>query len=242
MKRLRGFCEWITYRSAQWLDIALLVAAFTGGALVVGAYVFRFHAWDIGNPEQWAHFGDFIGGVLNPLIGVITIVLVVMTLRATRLESSRTQDQMRGQVEILKNDQIRLDLQKRLDGVLAEWNRMMDQIADDKVQTRQVGFGNISRHTVREVLEDPHVIYTMRKLNKASPGMGEFVAPNWKDAFGNLLPLLSELDEYCRDYEAETQSRRLTKYYKSRVIVAVRALNAAGIMQGEIYKRLSYHH
>ncbi|OAE56646.1 hypothetical protein A7J67_08365 [Achromobacter xylosoxidans] len=35
-----------------------------------------------GGPDSWGQFGDFFGGVLNPIVGTITIVLLIHTLRA----------------------------------------------------------------------------------------------------------------------------------------------------------------
>ncbi|MFY3433920.1 putative phage abortive infection protein [Achromobacter mucicolens] len=44
-----------------------------------------------GGPDSWGQFGDFLGGLLNPVVGTITIVLLVRTLlaqeRAIRLQT-----------------------------------------------------------------------------------------------------------------------------------------------------------
>ena len=34
-----------------------------------------------GGPDSWGQFGDFLGGLLNPVVGTITIVLLVRTLQ-----------------------------------------------------------------------------------------------------------------------------------------------------------------
>ncbi|MDH2052547.1 putative phage abortive infection protein [Achromobacter marplatensis] len=35
-----------------------------------------------GGPDSWGQFGDFLGGLLNPVVGTITIVLLVHTLQS----------------------------------------------------------------------------------------------------------------------------------------------------------------
>ncbi|CAB3712124.1 hypothetical protein CEY09_30210 [Achromobacter marplatensis] len=51
--------------------------------LLVGAYVAYFGVYKsapMGQPESWGQFGDFLGGLLNPVVGVVTVTLLVRTL------------------------------------------------------------------------------------------------------------------------------------------------------------------
>lgn len=65
------------------------------GFLLLSAYFTYFgiyHSAPPGQPENWGQFGDFLGGLLNPVVGTITIVLLVRTLlaqeRAIRLQTT----------------------------------------------------------------------------------------------------------------------------------------------------------
>lgn len=60
------------------LGVAMLLAV---------AYVARFHGNPAGDPDSWGQFGDFLGGLLNPLVGIITVLLILETLRITRKEA-----------------------------------------------------------------------------------------------------------------------------------------------------------
>lgn len=57
------------------LIIGLLVIIFT-----ISLYIhkFGFGLWD--KPDQWGQLGDFFGGVLNPLLGFLSLIFLLITL------------------------------------------------------------------------------------------------------------------------------------------------------------------
>ncbi|SPO54698.1 conserved protein of unknown function [Pseudomonas sp. JV551A1] len=61
----------------------LWVASFLA-AVVCGSYIFKFglaeHYSISDNPEQWGQLGDYIGGLLNPSLSFISIVLLIKSL------------------------------------------------------------------------------------------------------------------------------------------------------------------
>lgn len=61
-----------------WLPVA--VAFFAVSAYIV--YFGVVTKIPLGGPDSWAGFGDFFGGMLNPVVGIVTIVLLVRTLQA----------------------------------------------------------------------------------------------------------------------------------------------------------------
>lgn len=69
--------------------------------VVVGTYAFQFWEAPISNdPGNWGTFGDYVGGALNPILSLITIVLVLHSLahneiviREAREEASKDQAQ-----------------------------------------------------------------------------------------------------------------------------------------------------
>ena len=64
------------------------LAVVVGVTVVAIAAIIGYNIWFIalplGGPESWAQFGDYFGGILNPIIGLATVVLVLETLRITR--------------------------------------------------------------------------------------------------------------------------------------------------------------
>jgi len=61
-----------------------IIAAVLSMLLVLSAYVAKFY-FSLGyktsnNPEVWGQFGDYIGGIINPLFSFISIVLLIKSL------------------------------------------------------------------------------------------------------------------------------------------------------------------
>jgi hypothetical protein len=63
---------------AGW-QVLLVAALFFG--LVLLAYFCKFHGMPSNKQEVWGQFGDFVGGVVNPLIGLCTIWLLIGSLK-----------------------------------------------------------------------------------------------------------------------------------------------------------------
>jgi hypothetical protein len=58
-------------------------------------YLYKFGSFYLsGDPAVWGQFGDYIGGSLNPMIGIVTIIIVAFTFREqqkiTKLEIQRS--------------------------------------------------------------------------------------------------------------------------------------------------------
>ena len=75
----------------------LLIAAFIVGlvllTLAFGLYVYSFGTGLANKKEEWGQFGDYLGGVVNPLFGFLTLLSVVYTLHLQRelLQDSKAQ-------------------------------------------------------------------------------------------------------------------------------------------------------
>lgn len=216
----------------NWIERAMLYTAFTMVALAVIVYAYTFHLLPIGGPDAWSHFGDYFSGVLNPVIGIITVVLVVMTLRTTRDEAADTRKQLELQNKHLEVRAKLSEMHKRLDGVLFEWNRLMDRVAPQVFQERYftaTGSMTQSEKSVREIVEDLGRRGDLIREKQAWNQPGDFTATDWNVSRKDLVPLLIELDTYCVEYEQVSGSRHLTDFYKARVREGLSTLKVAGI-------------
>ncbi len=71
------------------------IAAYGVGACwmtVIAAYFINFRQLEAGDPSAWGQFGDYVGGVLNPVVGAITLIGVVVTVLLQRELLERTQE------------------------------------------------------------------------------------------------------------------------------------------------------
>lgn len=53
--------------------------------------------------EQWGQAGDFLGGILNPLIGLVTVILVVLSIRQNHIALQQNQAALEQNERALKD-------------------------------------------------------------------------------------------------------------------------------------------
>jgi len=75
-----GLIKQINQRIVILLAFLVLLITF-----VIGAYVVRFHNHALSaTPVEWGPFGDYIGGLLNPIFSFFAFIALLMTLRQTQ--------------------------------------------------------------------------------------------------------------------------------------------------------------
>ena len=105
-----------------WLFALAGALVITG---VVVAYTIYFWGHKPGGPAEWAMFGDFVGGLANPLLGFLTIFLLIVSLfyqsqelAATRKELAQSKEAMQQANQLHDNNlllQSRNNLRLQLD-------------------------------------------------------------------------------------------------------------------------------
>lgn len=88
---------------ATWAPIAVPAIV-----LLVALYFYRsiFDGDLSPTHEAWGQFGDFLGGILNPVVGLITLLLLVRTLELQREELQEQRHEIRRQNNILSRQAI----------------------------------------------------------------------------------------------------------------------------------------
>lgn len=103
---------------------------------VVLAYTIAFgvvSSLPFGGPGTWGEVGDYVGGLVNPVVGLATVVLVVRTLRVMRMEAADTRwelskqtGHLEAQVRHFERRETFEEIRKRLDGALSDWNLALE--------------------------------------------------------------------------------------------------------------------
>jgi uncharacterized membrane protein len=71
----------------RYLLVALLVGA-GGWLLLAGLYFYRFPSGLSEHPSDWAVFGDYLGGVLGPILAFASFIVVLMSLYENRIQAA----------------------------------------------------------------------------------------------------------------------------------------------------------
>jgi hypothetical protein len=95
----------------RYVRAALYVGA---GAwlLLIGLYVYQFRGGLSARPEDWGVFGDYLGGVLNPILAFATFMVVLVSLYENRAQAA---DERRA---------------RGLDTVVSVFTGLLDRIAE----------------------------------------------------------------------------------------------------------------
>ena len=70
-----------------YVYVALLVGV-GGWLLLIGLYFYRFPGGLSARPEDWGVFGDYLGGVLNPILAFASLMVVLVTLYENRIQAA----------------------------------------------------------------------------------------------------------------------------------------------------------
>ena len=225
------------------LETALAILAFIAMIAAVTAFYIVFRSNVAGGPESWSNFGDYFSGVLNPIIGLITVVLVVLTLRVTRKEAADTRQKMEDQLRLMRDDQQRQDVKRRLDGLLAEWNRVLGEPPDE------VMLMDVQRSVplpfevscIRHMVETPEIhsfLCDQRVQFQITYGREPLLlVPSWNALNANVVPLVHELDRCCDMHESMAGNSNLSDFYRNRVVRAVTTLEVVGLITPETSRK-----
>ncbi len=83
----------------------LWLFALFGGLIISGviiAYTIAFWGNKPGGPAEWGMFGDFVGGLANPLLGFLTIFLLIVSLYYQSQELAATRQELEQSKEALQ--------------------------------------------------------------------------------------------------------------------------------------------
>ena len=69
-----------TTRLAKWLAsmIGIWIVLLAGPFVI---YFGQFRGPFTGNPAEWGHFGEFVGGFAGPLLSFLALIAIILTVR-----------------------------------------------------------------------------------------------------------------------------------------------------------------
>lgn len=188
------------------ISIAIIVMGFVLVVISIGIFVAKFSGQPISDKiESWAQFGDYIGGILNPILALINIcVFVILTITIQNITDKNNKESLETSKRIalmsMKHEELK-HFKEIMDKNLEQWDEDLESIQ----KIRQVLYGfNVLEYRMMflfpELRESEHNRmlrkYIVEALNKHEKG-------NIKEAAHYHIPvsntygmLVSDLGEW----------------------------------------------
>lgn len=205
----------------------MTILAFVIILLVAGLYFFHFDGELSQSPNKWGLFGDYMGGVLNPIIGFLALIALLMTIVLQSKELAATREEMKMSREELANSAQALQDSRDIAAQQAEHNatqakkediyRMINHVFADLNRTF---YSEVKHPFIRTglnvgVLNVPYSHLFGQDKTAHYQSLSEGNAENIK-LTDPVAARLIELQYYLQEYEQISGNNEVTRFYKSR--------------------------
>lgn len=186
-------------------------------AVPAGFYVSMFGFTRVPDPQSWGLFGDFIGGVVNPGLGLITILLLLASIKTQMTEVALTREEMS------KSSQA-------LDAQVKQFDRKADNEELFKMAERTFDEVQVSLHKLTKLCLHMHA-------TNHAPGTLESV----RNEVDRCTPLLLELAHYLDRIERKSsQGLFATDYFRRRLNFAETAFVLDALLVETLKPKIDY--
>ncbi|MEJ1366304.1 MAG: hypothetical protein RPU42_14610 [Candidatus Sedimenticola sp. (ex Thyasira tokunagai)] len=213
-----------TKRRQRNTGIVLIGLAALGAISAVAIFAFYYshfgHMEISETPANWGPFGDFIGGVLNPIVGLLALIGLLWTIYQNQVELSLAREEMSRSSEALEKNNEQSEKRSQIDNTL----RVIDII--DQQITR---------------LLDNNVQWE----NEHSPFKSRLLAEGYKlkkckhneYLVMQITSALVQLISYSKTYEELTGDDLLPIYYETKTMPVIKHIIAYSESLKKIIKR-----
>ena len=112
---------------------------------VITSYIWKFHGTTIsGDPGHWGVLGDFVGGIVNPLLGLVTIWLLTVSLQQNNEMLGQAREELRATLKELERGQ---EIQKATEDALKKQISLAENARDLEGAIRLITYWQ-SRHDI----------------------------------------------------------------------------------------------
>lgn len=92
----------------------VFIIVFSLFVIVIGAYISNFHTHIISKSvSDWGAFGDYIGGLLNPVLSLVSVVLILVTIKQQEVSLRQNAEQIEISINEVKKSVAAQEIQAR---------------------------------------------------------------------------------------------------------------------------------
>ncbi len=99
--------------------------------VLIGLYFFNFNAALSNDQGVWGEFGDFIGGILNPLFSIIALFALLHTIKLQSFELNKSTEQLERSAEALTSQNVynaRQQFDSNFFQLMSRYDRCVDNL------------------------------------------------------------------------------------------------------------------
>ena len=251
-------------KSLKKTRVVLIGLAIFGVGITFAVYAtYRYYFHDqvvVAKTELWGQFGDFIGGILNPLVGLLALIGLLWTIYQNQRELSLSRESLRKSADALvQNNTIaneesksRLvrerkdDLFKMIDMLHKEVEKSLLLLVEapgmdiDKIiKTRIIAANALYSSRVMKKVSLEEIVMNIQKTDKKTAR--SLLKDHLKVTY-SIARDLKQLKTYLSLYESEAKDTIVTGYYKLRFISVVRGLNNFGALEDKVLDYFEQEH
>lgn len=189
----------------MWLAGIFVAAAATVVFTVAGYFVAQWVGWvDCESHSRWGTFGDFVGGVLGPLLGFLSLIALLLTLVLQNRELEETRNELKqsrlaheGQLAELKVQVASAERRERRDLTF----RMLERWTSSEMRTCRLSAWNDLTRRFGQKPEDPVAKINLDDYRGRSPGSFE--------DFAEVCQFFSDLNKLFDEKLLDSELARL---------------------------------
>jgi hypothetical protein len=134
LKKIHGLPQWL---------LAIVCSALIVALWLIVSFVIKFGLIPSDAQESWGQFGDFVGGILNPLFSIIGLLALLHTIVLQSKELSRSTKELKSSAKALER-QNRHNARQQFD------NNFFQLMALNISQSNTIQYGYGSTKTIGE--------------------------------------------------------------------------------------------
>jgi uncharacterized membrane protein len=217
--------------------IALAVVAILALMLVAGvaiAFALHFAGRPLGDVDSWGQFGDYFGGLLNPLFAMLAFLAVLYSIALQRTEAVKSEERYRSQYELARAELTGLGVERAGSELLAV------------IRDIDARMSELAKVVVSPATSNPQLTYSLivaeadriRRYGGQSPAYHQFlVIAGSKGSVvealvRELAALVTQMQEFLTQFSAlrGTSQAPLIVYYANKALALLAPLEDAKLV------------
>lgn len=221
------------YAKKNTMPLVLAGAVVTAFFIILAVFAIYIHTFNGGltaNHERWGTFGDFVGGILNPILAFLSFIALLFTvalqsrdlkvsnetLKETKLELEQSRMIAERQAKFYESEAGKIGILRAIESVHLEIKELFLKRVDFCPQGNNMGwyFSNSAPSAGAQLI----------------PRNGDQISQNDRILLADISEFMMEISGYLHEYISRYGSSFVCFYYQRRLLTAKTRLVERGFL------------